>query len=132
MLLHVHGRSATLQIQPNPNQTRFLESAANPPGVDIEIQPVRHYPAGSLEDPQNVVGYVQAQAMVQVLKQCGDNLTRENVMRQAASLKDLQLPLALPGIKVNTSANDFAPFQQEQMIRFDGKEWVRFGEIVSQ
>jgi len=52
-------------------------------------------------------------------------------MKQAASLKDLQLPLALPGIKVNTSANDFAPFQQEQMVRFDGKEWVRFGEIMS-
>ena len=68
---------------------------------------------------------------MQVLKQCGDNLTRENIMKQAASLKDLVLPLALPGIKVNTSATDFAPFQQEQMVKFDGKQWVRFGEIMS-
>ena len=91
----------------------------------------KYYPEGDLKDASNVFGYTAAQGLVQVLKQCGDNLTRENVMRQAASLKDLQLPLALPGIKVDTSATDFAPFQQEQMVRFDGKQWVRFGEIMS-
>ena len=90
----------------------------------------KYYPEGDLKDASNVFGYTAAQGLVQVLKQCGDNLTRENVMRQAANLKDLQLALALPGIKVNTSATDFAPFQQEQMIKFDGKQWIRFGEIM--
>ena len=91
----------------------------------------KYYPEGDLKDASNVYGYTVAQTMVQVLKQCGDNLTRENVMKQAASLKELVLPLALPGIKINTSATDFAPFQQEQMVRFDGKQWDRFGEIMS-
>ena len=91
----------------------------------------KYYPEGDLKDASNVFGYTAAQGLVQVLRQCGDNLTRENVMRQAANLKDLQLALALPGIKVNTSPSDFAPFQQEQMVKFDGKQWVRFGEIMS-
>ena len=91
----------------------------------------KYYPEGDLKDASNVFGYTAAQGLVQVLKQCGDNLTRENVMRQAANLKDLQLALALPGIKVNTGPADFAPFQQEQMVKFDGKQWVRFGEIMS-
>ena len=69
--------------------------------------------------------------MVQVLKQCGDNLTRENVMKQAASLKDLELDGLLPGIKINTSATDFAPIKQVQMMRFKGETWERFGDILS-
>ena len=72
-----------------------------------------------------------AQTLVQVLKQCGDDLTRENVMRQAANLKDLELPMLLPGIQINTSATDFYPIEQVQLIRFDGKKWVRFGEVLS-
>src|SRR3954468_20294603 len=91
----------------------------------------KYYPEGDLKDASNVFGYTVAQGLVQVLKQCGDNLTRENVMKQAASLKNLELPLFLPGIKANTSPTDFAPIQQEQMIRFDGKQWIRFGDIVS-
>jgi hypothetical protein len=66
-----------------------------------------------------------------VLKQCGDDLTRENVMRQAANLKDVELPMLLPGIKLNTSATDFYPIEQAQLVRFDGKTWVRFGELMS-
>ena len=92
----------------------------------------KYYPEGDLKDGSNVFGYTVAQGLVQVLKQAGNDLTRANIMKQAASLKDFVPSLVLPGIKVNTSATDFAPFQQEQMIRFDGKEWVRFGEIVSQ
>ena len=92
----------------------------------------KYYPEGDLKDGSNVFGYTVAQGLVQVLKQAGNDLTRANIMKQAASLKDFIPSLVLPGIKVNTSATDFAPFQQEQMIRFDGKEWVRFGEIVSQ
>jgi branched-chain amino acid transport system substrate-binding protein len=71
-----------------------------------------------------------AATLAQVLKQCGDNLTRENVMKQAASLKDFRVETLLPGIKMNTSADDFAPIQSVQLIKFDGKEWVRFGEVM--
>ena len=91
----------------------------------------KYYADGDLRDSSNIYGYTVAQGLVQVLQQCGDTLTRENVMRQAASLKDFVPTLVLPGIKINTSATDFAPFQQMQMARFDGKEWVRFGEIVA-
>jgi branched-chain amino acid transport system substrate-binding protein len=66
-----------------------------------------------------------------VLKACGDNLTRENIMKQAASIKDFEPAGLLPGIKVNTSASDFAPLSQLQLIRFKGEHWERFGEILS-
>jgi branched-chain amino acid transport system substrate-binding protein len=62
---------------------------------------------------------------------CGDNLTRENVMKQAASLKDFQTDVALPGVKINTSATDFAPIQQVQMMRFKGEKWELFGDVIS-
>jgi branched-chain amino acid transport system substrate-binding protein len=90
----------------------------------------KYYPDGDLKDGGNVFGYAVAQTLVQALKQCGDNLTRENVMKQAANLKDLQLDILLPGIKINTGPTDFAPIQAEQLIRFDGKQWVRFGEVI--
>ena len=90
----------------------------------------KYYPEGSLTDTSNIVGYGAVQTLVQVLKQCGDNLTRENVMKQAASLKNLQLGVALPGVKINTSPTDFAPIQAAQLSRFDGKQWVRFGEVL--
>ena len=90
----------------------------------------KYYPDGSLIDSFNVYGYSVAQTLVQVLKQCGDNLTRENVMKQAASLKDFSTPMALPGIKINTSATDFAPIESMQMIKFDGKGWVPIGDVM--
>jgi branched-chain amino acid transport system substrate-binding protein len=70
-----------------------------------------------------------AQTLLHVLRQCGNDLSRVNVMRQAASIKDLALPMSLPGIKVNTSPTDFYPIEQEQLARFDGERWVLFGEI---
>ena len=70
------------------------------------------------------------ETLVEVLKKCGDDLTRENLMKQAASLNNLQLPLALPGVTISTSADDYAPFQSMQLMKFDGKEWVRFGEVL--
>jgi branched-chain amino acid transport system substrate-binding protein len=89
----------------------------------------KYYPDGNLADVSNVYGYSVAQTMVQVLKQCGNDLSRANVMKQAASLKDFEVPMLLPGVKINTSPTDFAPIEQEQLAKFDGKEWVRFGEI---
>ena len=89
----------------------------------------KYYPDGNLTDASNVFGYSVAQTMVQVLKQCGNDLSRANVMKQAASLKDFEVPLLLPGVKINTSPTDFAPIEQERLVKFDGKEWVGFSEI---
>jgi ABC-type branched-subunit amino acid transport system substrate-binding protein len=91
----------------------------------------KYYPDGDLKDSGNVFGYAVAQTMAQVLKQCGDNLTRANIMKQAASLRDWRTEMLLPGIKINTSATDFAPIEAEQMVRFDGREYVPFGEVVA-
>jgi branched-chain amino acid transport system substrate-binding protein len=89
----------------------------------------KYYPDGNLTDASNVYGYSVAQTMVQVLKQCGNDLSRANVMKQAASLKDFEVPLLLPGVKINTGPTDFAPIEQERLVKFDGKEWVGFSEI---
>ena len=91
----------------------------------------KYYPDGNTNDSLNIYGMSVAQTLVQVLKQCGDDLTRENVMRQAANLKDLEIPTLLPGIRINTSPTDFYPIEQVQLIRFDGKTWVRFGELLT-
>ncbi|MBA2689253.1 MAG: ABC transporter substrate-binding protein [Burkholderiales bacterium] len=90
----------------------------------------KYYPEGSLNDATNVYGYLAAQLLVHVLKQCGDDLSRENVMAQVANLKDVSLPLLLPGIKLNTSPSDFVLFEQLRLARFDGKEWVLIGELI--
>ncbi|MGE5118320.1 MAG: ABC transporter substrate-binding protein [Betaproteobacteria bacterium] len=90
----------------------------------------KYYPEGDPSDANNVYGYAVARTLVQVLKACGDNLTRENVMRQAASLKDFDTGVALPGIRINTGPADFAPIEQVQLVRFDGKTWARFGEVL--
>jgi branched-chain amino acid transport system substrate-binding protein len=89
----------------------------------------KYYPEGSLDDQANAYAYSVAQTLVHVLKQCGNDLSRENVMRQAANVKNLELPMLLPGIKINTSPTDFGPIEQEQLAKFDGKRWVPFGEL---
>ncbi|MBI2217571.1 MAG: ABC transporter substrate-binding protein [Candidatus Rokubacteria bacterium] len=89
----------------------------------------KYYPEGNTKDAFNVYAYTVGQGLVHVLKQCGNDLSRANVMKQAASIKDLSLPLLLPGIKVNTSPTDFYPIEQEQLAKFDGERWVLFGEI---
>ena len=89
----------------------------------------KYYPEGALDDQSNAYGYLAAQTMVQVLKQCGNDLSRENIMKQAANLKNFELALLLPGMKVNTSPTDFAPIEQEQLAKFDGERWVLFGEV---
>jgi branched-chain amino acid transport system substrate-binding protein len=89
-----------------------------------------YYPEGDISDPQNEIGVSIAATFVQVLKQCGNDLTRENLLLQAASLKNLELPLLLPGIKLNTGAEDHYPIEQLQLVKFDGKTWTRFGEVI--
>jgi len=90
----------------------------------------KYYPEGALDDQSNAFGYNVAILMVHVLKQCGNDFSRENIMRQAANLKNVELPLLLPGIKVNTSPTDHAPIEQEQLAKFDGERWAIFGELV--
>ena len=90
----------------------------------------KYYPDGDLKDASNIYGYTVASTLHQVLKQAGDNLTRDNIMKQAASMKGFRVDTFLPGITINTSDSDYAPIQSVQLIRFDGKEWKRFGEIM--
>jgi branched-chain amino acid transport system substrate-binding protein len=89
------------------------------------------YPEGDKKDLNNTYGPSAAATVVQVLKQCGDELTRENVMKQAANLHDFTVPMLLPGVKINTSPTDFAPVKQVQMARFDGERWRLFGPLLS-
>jgi branched-chain amino acid transport system substrate-binding protein len=91
----------------------------------------QYYPDGNKLDASVVYGYGAAQTLVQVLKQCGDDLTRENVMKQAASLKDFEPDTLLPGIKINTRPADFAPIEQLRMMRFKGEKWDLFGDIIN-
>src|SRR5438876_3450538 len=91
----------------------------------------KYYPEANRADASVMYGYTVAQGLVHVLKNCGDNLTRENVMKQAASIKDLELGGLLPGIKVNTSATDFAPLSQLQLMKSKGEGWELFGDILT-
>src|SRR5271169_5041169 len=90
----------------------------------------KDFPEGNKLDGSVIVGYGVAQTLVQVLKQCGDNLTRENVMKQAANLKDFRTGVLLPGIKINTSATDFAPISSLQLMKFKGERWNLFGDVI--
>jgi ABC-type branched-subunit amino acid transport system substrate-binding protein len=91
----------------------------------------KDFPDGNKLDGSVVVGYGVSQTLVQVLKQCGDNLTRENVMKQAASLKDFRTEVLLPGVKINTGPTDFAPISQLQLMKFKGEKWELFGDVIS-
>ncbi len=87
--------------------------------------------SGNVADAFNVYGYVTAQTMIAVLKASGDNLSRENLMKQAASIHELKLPMLLPGIVISTAADDYAPIKQMQLQKFDGNSWKLFGEVLS-
>jgi branched-chain amino acid transport system substrate-binding protein len=91
----------------------------------------KYAPDANKLDGSVVYGYGAAQTMVKVLEMCGDNLTRENVMKQAASLKNFTPDTLLPGVTINTSATDFAPIKQLQMMRFKGEKWELFGNIIN-
>ena len=90
----------------------------------------KYAPDVGMDDGNGTYGYAVAQLAAQVLKQAGDNLTRENIMKQAASLKKFQVPMAVPGILADTGPDDFAPFQTMQLVKFDGKTWVPYGKPV--
>ena len=89
----------------------------------------RYVPEGDQHDTNYVNAYNSAMALEAVLKACGDDLSTENILRQAFAIKQLELPMLLPGIKVNTSPADHVPVDQMQLMRFNGKTWDRFGEL---
>jgi branched-chain amino acid transport system substrate-binding protein len=91
----------------------------------------KYYSTGNLLDSSNAYAYAVSSLLHVVLKQCGDDLTRENVMKQAANVKNLQLPMVLEGIKANTSPTDFYPIQSVRLARFKGEKWDLFGDIIS-
>jgi branched-chain amino acid transport system substrate-binding protein len=91
----------------------------------------KYYPEGNRIDNNVIYGFSVAQTLVHVLKNCGDDLSRENIMKQAASIKDFAPTTFLPGIRINTSATDFAPIEQLQLMRFQGERWELFGDIIS-
>jgi branched-chain amino acid transport system substrate-binding protein len=111
--------------------TQYLKDVAAPEWHDTkDVQEFlsfmhQYYPEGEPNDVMNAYGYSGAQAMVQVLTQCGDDLTRANVMKQAANIRNLKLPLMLPGILINTSADNLGPISEEHLVKFDGSGWVR-------
>jgi branched-chain amino acid transport system substrate-binding protein len=91
----------------------------------------KYFADGDKSSSFTVYGYAVAQTLVQVLKQCGNDLTRENVMKQAANLKNVEIDMLLPGINVNTGASDFFPIEQMQMMRFNGQRWELFGPVLN-
>jgi len=91
----------------------------------------KYYPDGDQANANTAYAYVESQAMVQVLKQCGDELTRANVMKQAANLKNVTSDMLLPGIMINTSPDDYFPIEQMQLMRFNGEVWEMFGDVIT-
>jgi branched-chain amino acid transport system substrate-binding protein len=91
----------------------------------------KYYPDADRTNSQVIYGYGAAQTLTKVLEMCGDDLTRANIMKQAANLKDFTPDTLLPGVKINTSATDFAPIEQLRMMRFKGEKWDLFGDVIS-
>ena len=130
-------KPAGLQYAKDIISTAYLKDPTDPawkddPGVKAwQAFMDQYYPTGDKLDLNNVYGYAAAQTMVQVLKQCGDDLTRENIMKQAANLKNFSSDVMLPGIKINTSPDDFFPIEQMQLMKFDGAAWHLFGDVIT-
>lgn len=107
------------------------EQWRNDPGMKSWLEWMHvYFPEGDPKDNSNIYAYTLAQLMVHVLRQCGDDLTRANVLRQAESLKDLEMPLLLPGVRVNTSPTDHRPIEQVRTLRFTDKRWEMFGDVI--
>lgn len=104
---------------------------ADDPGMKDYLAFLKQYsPQVDISDQFAVLGYSLAQTMAQVLRQCGDDVSRERLVREATNLQHLKLPMLLPGVEVNTSPTNYAPIRQAQLARFDGQTYVRFGEVI--
>jgi branched-chain amino acid transport system substrate-binding protein len=130
-------KPAGFEASQNIISSAYLKDTSDPqwkndPGMkEFDEFLTKYFPEGNRIDASVMYAYTVAQGLVHVLKACGDNLTRENVMKQAANIKDLELGGLLPGIKVNTSASDFAPISQLQLMKFKGDKWDLFGDVIS-
>ena len=130
-------KPAGLEFAKDIISTAYLKDPTDPawkddPGVQTwRAFMDKYYPDGDKTNSNNVYGYAVAQTMVEVLKQCGDDLTRENVMKQAANLKNFSSEVLLPGIKINTSPDDFFPIEQMQLMKFNGESWNLFGDVIT-
>ncbi|SHN79305.1 ABC transporter substrate-binding protein [Bradyrhizobium erythrophlei] len=123
---HSTGIISTAYLK-DPSDPQF----ANDTGIKWYLDFMKqYYSDGDAKDPQNEIGVSIAATFVQVMRQCGDDLSRENLMKQANNIRDLELPLLLPGIKLNTSATDHYPIEQLQLVKFDGKGWQSFGPVL--
>jgi branched-chain amino acid transport system substrate-binding protein len=129
-------RPAGLANATGVTSTAFLKDASDPtwrddPGMKQWSSFMdQYYPEGDKEDSSAVFGYAAAETLIQVLKQCGDDLSRANIMRQAASLVNFQSSVLLPGITINTSAADFRPIKQMRLVQFDGRTWMPIGLVL--
>jgi branched-chain amino acid transport system substrate-binding protein len=129
-------RPAGLQNSIGVVSTAFLKDPSDPAWKDDPAMKDwsafmdKYYPDGDRADSNTVFGYAIAETLWQVLKQCGDDLSRENIMRQAASLKNYQNPVAVPGVVINTGPNDFRPIEQMRLVQFDGNTWQPIGEVI--
>ena len=118
----------TLQYYKDPNDPQWKD---DPAMLEWRAFMGRHYREGDPKDATNLYAYLTAQTMVHVLKGCGNELTRENLMKQAANIKNLKLPLLLTGMSLNTTPNDYFLVKQGQLGRFTGVQWQGFGEVLS-
>jgi hypothetical protein len=115
---------------------KFLKDAADPTWKDDPAMQAwlafmdKYYPDGDKNDSNAVFGYAAAETLYHVLRECGDDLSRENVMRHAAALKAVQSSMALPGITLNTGEGDFRPIKQMRLMQFDGSSWQSIGDVV--
>lgn len=129
-------RPAGLQNAVGVISTSFLKDAGDttwkedPPIQEWLAFMDKFYPDGDKEDSYAIFGYAAAETLVQVLTQCGDDLSRENIMRQATSLKNYQSPVALPGVTISTSPTDFRPIEQMRLVQFDGNAWQPIGDVI--
>jgi ABC-type branched-subunit amino acid transport system substrate-binding protein len=129
-------RPAGLQNAVGVISTSFLKDADDPTWKDDSALKAwlvfmdKYYPDGDREDAYAMFGYAAAETMLQVLTQCGDDLSHENIMRQAASLKNYQPAIALPGIAINTGPTDFRPIKQMRLVQFDGTAWQPIGDVI--
>jgi len=130
-------KPAGLEASEGILSAQYMKDASDPQWKDDEGMKKfmafidKYMPGANVADLNLAYGYAATQTMVQVLKQCGDDLTRENVMKQAASLKDFAPDTLIPGIKVSTSPTDFGPIEQLKMMQFKGGKWELFGDIIS-
>jgi len=122
-----HGRRDS---QPSALEQQRVQTGRDPAMKDWSSFMDKYYPDGDKDDGGAIFGYAAAETLFQVLTQCGDDLSRENVMRQATSLKNYRISVALPGITLSTGPEDFRPIEQMRLVQFDGNTWQPIGDVL--